>query len=403
MVVAGAVSDFASASVRTSLRQSVADAANVPLAAVELTVTSASVRLQFTIAFDSVTAASVGVSELRTEPATPEKASVLLSTAAVTVVVDTVEALPEIPSPEAPPLPSPPLPPPPTVVVTTSPSPAPPPSPASPPPLPAPPAYVYPATLNPGWAALPASTSGVLITLSFVIHNGAARPVARTYDGHGWEALDASPFPPAAAVHPTTYAIGTYDPTTSIDQFDACAPAGSHCEVLIPVGAGCVGYCYYRLDRYSTTTPADATQRAASRFLLQATFGPTRAMLAGSLGSDMSAPSVRAWIATQISLPVTTLRAYMRRATNPRIRQNLEGTLVSLCPRSLDEARPATALAPVPPPPHVSPTPPQPRCLPAHRKSRVPAGGSHTPRVLSGLSLAPICVQLGGRGLDRAD
>jgi hypothetical protein len=65
--------------------------------------------------------------------------------------------------------------------------------------------------------------------------------------------------------------------------------------------------------------------------LLQSTFGPTRALLDGPLGTDMSVSSVQVWLAEQMSLPATMLRAYMRRATNTRIRMDLEGTLVSCC------------------------------------------------------------------------
>lgn len=170
----------------------------------------------------------------------------------------------------------------------------------------------------------------MLITLSKVSASGAVKPVARTYDGHGWEALASSPLPPASAVDPSTYALVPHDRSDRSSQLDACAQPGSHCEVLIPADAtGCAGgTCTYRLDRYESANLTNPTRRAASRFLLQSTFGPTRALLDGPLGSDMSLPMVRNWIASQMSEPATTLRSYVRRATNPRIRRDLEGILV---------------------------------------------------------------------------
>ena len=76
------------------------------------------------------------------------------------------------------------------------------------------------------------------------------------------------------------------------------------------------------------------TPQLASRFLLQSTFGPTRALLDGALGADMGDSSVRSWIDEQMSLPATSLRAYARRVTNPRIRQDLiSGTSMAGRPR----------------------------------------------------------------------
>lgn len=283
-------------------------------------------------------------------------------------------------------------------------------------PPPASPPYSYPAILQPGRVFLPPSESDILISLSKVLPSGAAQPVARSYDGHRWEGLAASPLPPAAAVNPTTFALAsTYDRTNSSSpQLDACPSAELACEVLLPDEAP----SFYRLDRYNATFPADALgtngsgvillpdgvtscaaagctdiptheqcmswarqqrigtsyasplthatlqpgctvytlsgqvlfnsnasstaewsavsfictcpytrKQLASRLLLQATFGPTRALLDGPLGSNMSVPAVRQWIGEQMSLPATSLRAYMRRATNPRIRLDLEGTL----------------------------------------------------------------------------
>jgi hypothetical protein len=228
----------------------------------------------------------------------------------------------------------------PTVYVNTVPETALAPSPplAAPSPVASPASYVYPATLPPGPVALPASVSGELITLSKVVSSGAAQPVARTYDGHSWEELTSAPLPPAYAVHPATYSLlSVYDRSNTSSQFDGCGAAGSACVVVLPCASSGMSStqcahlwaCSYRLDRYNVSAARpDATQRLASRFLLQSTFGPTRALLSGALGSDMSTAAVRTWIQEQMSLPPTLLRSYVRRATNPRIRFDLEGTLV---------------------------------------------------------------------------
>ena len=215
-------------------------------------------------------------------------------------------------------------------------------TPASPPPPT--PALDYPIILPSGPVVLPASADGILFTLSRVVGPAAtsARPVARSYDGHGWEALAASPLPPASAVHPETHAVLAYDRSNASNQFDACELNGGECEVVLPADtADCPATpCAYRLDRYDATEllPADAdarTRRAAARLLLQATFGPTRALLDGPLGSDASPSAMRAWLEEQTSLPATTLRSYVRRATNPRVRPDVEGTLVRMRARAV--------------------------------------------------------------------
>ena len=333
VIASGAVEDY-TAEKRDAVAGVVASAAGVPASAVTVTVTSASVRLSIDIALEDTTAAEATAARLAAPDggdgifASADALATALETGGVAgVTIAAIEAAPAVQEVLVF-LPYPPAPPP----VAASPESAS--SPRSPPPHPPPPhppSYVYPAALQPGPAALPLSASGVLITLSKVVGSGAARPVARTYDGHGWEELSASPLPPASALDPTTFSVDAgYDRASASSQFGACTPAGSHCEVVLPnITAGCVGDCYYRLDRYEVEAAAgDATKRAASRFLLQSTFGPTRALLDGPLGSDMSLASVRAWIGEQTNLPPTILRSYVRKRTNPRIRMDLEGQLM---------------------------------------------------------------------------
>jgi hypothetical protein len=166
--------------------------------------------------------------------------------------------------------------------------------------------YVYPHTLHPGAVPLPASEPSVLIVLSRVAattSGGAASgaaPVARSYDGHPWEGVAASPLP-----------LRFYG--------DANATA----EVTIPTSAAGVTY---RLDLFNASSlplPVDAypeAMRSASRLLLQATFGPTRGELATrAIGNDSSLDAARGWVHAQFALPPSLVREHWRRRSNPRL------------------------------------------------------------------------------------
>ena len=63
------------------------------------------------------------------------------------------------------------------------------------------------------------------------------------------------------------------------------------------------------------------TPLARSRFLLQATFGPTQAAV-NALGASLSGASRETafedWIAAQMALPAQLHRAYYRQRANPR-------------------------------------------------------------------------------------
>ena len=105
IVVSGAVSDFTLA-VRTELKSKVAAEAGVTPAAVSLDVTAASVRLSFTIAFESTASATTGASALSIALASPATASAFLTTTSYTASVVSVASLPALISPP-PPSPSP--------------------------------------------------------------------------------------------------------------------------------------------------------------------------------------------------------------------------------------------------------------------------------------------------------
>ena len=141
--------------------------------------------------------------------------------------------------------------------------------------------------------ALPSSAPGILITLSKVTAaSGGAAPVARSYDGHPWEALAAAPLPLAVS-----------------------GPADASARVVIPAVAG----SEFILDLFNASSPLlDDVARPAARLLLQATFGPTRADLSGPLRSNMSLEAVREYVHQQMALPPSLLREYYRKRMNVR-------------------------------------------------------------------------------------
>jgi len=128
------------------------------------------------------------------------------------------------------------------------------------------------------------------------------------------------------------------------------AVASGACELLLPPMSG----YRYRVDVYNMSakdaaegkTPLDVRKRAAARFLIHTTFGPTRqevTNLTAWLGSASasSSPSVAGgsgaegagaggsavavfeqWIRAQMALPPSLHRAFYRKRANPRPEDN---------------------------------------------------------------------------------
>ena len=126
MIASGSVPDFNS-DVRYSLRAIIGAAAGVPIGAVSLTVSPASVRLSFALAFSDVDSAASAKSALHVALGTPAAASAFLSLPTLPIAITAIEVAltirdavppspPQLPPPSPPQLPpSPPSsPPPPT-------------------------------------------------------------------------------------------------------------------------------------------------------------------------------------------------------------------------------------------------------------------------------------------------
>ena len=126
------------------------------------------------------------------------------------------------------------------------------------------------------------------------------RPVARSYDGKDWE-VTAGPL------------SETLESPSCSDAPDTPAPGQvRHCSFSsIPPPAN--NDTAYVLTTYSHSGFGDAAE--ASRFLEQATFGPTKTTI-----NDLAASGLnfQGWIESQIALPATSLRETYRRNANPR-------------------------------------------------------------------------------------
>ena len=117
VVIAGSIDQFERrrlSSVQDGLRSKIAQATNVASEAVELQITPGSVRLEFTVTFESNASAFAGRNVLMDRMATPELAGQLLSSDAMEVTVETIEIYPNlfVDSYSEPPLLPPPPPPP---------------------------------------------------------------------------------------------------------------------------------------------------------------------------------------------------------------------------------------------------------------------------------------------------
>lgn len=138
-------------------------------------------------------------------------------------------------------------------------------------------------------------------------------PLARSYSGNPWE------FRTTAAKD-----------ILGASALDACAAADSTCSVTLPSVLDCFGS--YSLVQYTRGDAPSTPSVIASRFLAQATFGPTAAQINRLAGSEegsgaLSAASgdaageavlLTSWMAEQRALAPTLLRAYYRERASPR-------------------------------------------------------------------------------------
>jgi hypothetical protein len=137
-------------------------------------------------------------------------------------------------------------------------------------------------TIPLGLSTLPSSGKLDLLTLK-----RGGKYVARSHDGRDWEGVLPSPISPA------------------------CVEGRCGIEVS-KEDAG-----LYTVERVEV--PAISDEAQISRFLMQSTFGATRASI-DELTSQYGG-NVEQWMKAQVALPATLLRTYLRERTNPRARQ----------------------------------------------------------------------------------
>ena len=285
-IVQGTVDDYNTPSKKLAMAEVIANASSVEAEQVTITVAAASVRVEYAIRLDTEAAASSTASALVATSgggggeggifATASALEQALRAGGVTGV--TVESIAQAPTVEA-------------VYII-----------ASPPPPPA-----VPVVRNVMFQ-LPPSSAGVLRRLLYVsAATDTATPVARSYDGHHWEAL--------ANGHPK----GIPDVIAQ-----ACTDPASTCEASLTAE----GNDFYRLEAHNYSPPASSRatwERDAARFLIQATFGPTRDSIANFSG-EASDATFRQWIHAQMLEAPSLHRAHYRRRSQPRLPDSARAT-----------------------------------------------------------------------------
>ena len=98
-------------------------------------------------------------------------------------------------------------------------------------------------------------------------------------------------------------------------RFVNCDAGGDGCSVTLGANSGT-----HRLQWIEA--PSSTSEELASRFLLQATMGPTRPAIRNltALNATSTSDGILQWLSAQMQLPPSLHRAYWRRRANPRLR-----------------------------------------------------------------------------------
>ena len=174
---------------------------------------------------------------------------------------------------------------------------------------------IYPCPTDGGATSIPPSTparleivtdSNTLCTL--IRHNVTAggtqrAPIARSYSARSTWEISAGLFSNSA---------------TSGVTLD-CVTGETYCDVTLPpLGSG-QEYILESFTRTESSTTYSMEELSASRFLEQATFGPTRESINDlSFTGQGSNLDYEGWIVNQINTPHVTMREYYRKRANPK-------------------------------------------------------------------------------------
>ena len=104
--------------------------------------------------------------------------------------------------------------------------------------------------------------------------------------------------------------------------------AGTSCTIVIPASGS------YRVDSFDEADAEPSPERLAARFLMQASFGPTRESVQ-NLTADAKQrmpDKIASWIEEQMQLPATLHREYWRLRASPRVWPSaFAGGIRSIC------------------------------------------------------------------------
>lgn len=175
--------------------------------------------------------------------------------------------------------------------------------------------YTVPSSDTTDRDTLPMSSENILLTLSWIDAEDCSKtPVSRSYDGYDWEGI------PPLPLHPNC--------TNSTAKREE-----RECSIYTrPYKVG-----NYRVD--ATVSESISAVEAASRFLLQASFGPTidevfsvvggpgasvdsrkkRKLRKLQANTKAASEAAAAWIEEQMTLTPTLHRSHLRQRTNPRV------------------------------------------------------------------------------------
>jgi hypothetical protein len=133
-------------------------------------------------------------------------------------------------------------------------------------------------------------SSGQLYKLTKVSSSGAVTVVGRSFDGYNWESM------------------------SSVSMNFDCNILSGFCTVTIPYEND---GSYYQIQSLNTKTFSMDNTSIAATFLMQATFGQTRATISDFLHTHKG--DFSSWITSQMNEPEWLHRTYYRKRTNTRL------------------------------------------------------------------------------------
>ena len=141
--------------------------------------------------------------------------------------------------------------------------------------------------------------------------------VGRAYGGYAWETGP-------TYEDPLVFDCNNSSSTSTIRLYRSAGSATTSspiCMVRVPGGGRrrrqSAAAVRFQIDTFDLSGTEPDARSMAARFLMRATFGPTRRSIEEFLTEHRGSPA--AWIKDQIAAPATLLRAFHRRHANPRI------------------------------------------------------------------------------------